>query len=294
MTFIVLILFLSLFNKFAVSFLLFSKSVICEKATASPTSLSAGFGAKPKTEKDQNSDFNAVRPQIKSLKGSDNCPCRSGLNYKECCLKFHRGGGEHEHVHVLPSSVKESVRARFSAYATGEVSYLIESTHPKHRDYTRHMGATLNPTKARKIWMKELLQQNSEVFEFLKLEILDEIVDVNITKKEIAINLEKGIETELISFRVLVRHRSDRTIIPFQETALFVKIKSDDELEHPLSQNILNKKNKLNYSYNNNNHQLYPLYLYAKGIITVMDEKTTQRLINEAPKYMSNSIRDQW
>ena len=55
MTFIVLILFLSLFNKFAVSFLLFSKSVICEKATASPTSLSAGFGAKPKTEKDQNS-----------------------------------------------------------------------------------------------------------------------------------------------------------------------------------------------------------------------------------------------
>ncbi|MCO5188088.1 MAG: YchJ family metal-binding protein [Anaerolineae bacterium] len=50
------------------------------------------------------------------------CPCGSGLDYSGCCLPLHRGS-------VAPSA-EAVMRARYAAYASGSVSYLLKSIHP--------------------------------------------------------------------------------------------------------------------------------------------------------------------
>ena len=179
------------------------------------------------------------------------------------------------------------MRARFSAYATGCSGYLIDSTHPLHKDYQRHAASSLNPRTGRRSWEKEIIQQNSEMFEFLKLEIMD--APKATVEFEHADKLGGDVETECISFRVLVRARGDGTIVPFQETALFTKhsTQSHARLDLPLSSS---KKNKAQSVANSPG----PSCLYVKGEVVVMDAESTRRMVAEAPKYMSASIRDQW
>ena len=50
------------------------------------------------------------------------CPCCSGAKYKRCCRPFHKGR--------LPESPKQLMRARYSAYAQGNVDFIIETTAP--------------------------------------------------------------------------------------------------------------------------------------------------------------------
>ena len=52
----------------------------------------------------------------------DNCPCKSGLPYPLCCAPYHEG--------ALPKTAEALMRSRYSAYALGKVSYIIETTHP--------------------------------------------------------------------------------------------------------------------------------------------------------------------
>ncbi len=58
------------------------------------------------------------------MAGSPNepCPCGSGRKYKRCCRPFHRG-----EVAAEPGSL---VRARYSAYALGLASFIMDTTHP--------------------------------------------------------------------------------------------------------------------------------------------------------------------
>jgi SEC-C motif-containing protein len=51
------------------------------------------------------------------------CPCGSGDKYKRCCRPLHRG--------AAPASPEALMRSRFSAYALGEVEYILASTHPQ-------------------------------------------------------------------------------------------------------------------------------------------------------------------
>lgn len=53
------------------------------------------------------------------------CPCLSGLPYDECCGLLHSGA---------PARTAETLmRSRFSAFATGNASYLLETWHPSTR-----------------------------------------------------------------------------------------------------------------------------------------------------------------
>ena len=57
------------------------------------------------------------------------CPCHSGQAYRACCRPFHRG--------QAPENVEQLMRSRFAAYALGDVSYILSTTHPDgahHRD----------------------------------------------------------------------------------------------------------------------------------------------------------------
>ena len=51
------------------------------------------------------------------------CPCGSGKKYKECCFKFHKGAN--------PKNALDLMKSRYSAYAVGEASYIIKTTHKK-------------------------------------------------------------------------------------------------------------------------------------------------------------------
>lgn len=79
----------------------------------------------------------------------EQCPCGSGLNYTECCGAVIAGNRN-------ARTAEELMRARYSAYAKGEIDFIYNSTHPEKRsDFDRE--GTVN-------WSK-----NSE---WLKIEIL--------------------------------------------------------------------------------------------------------------------------
>jgi SEC-C motif-containing protein len=82
-----------------------------------------------------------------------NCPCKSGLPYKNCCEKFHKRS-------TLPANASELMRSRFSAYAIRLVDYIIDTTHPENASKPHNLRA----------WKKDLLgfAQNTR-FEDLKI-----------------------------------------------------------------------------------------------------------------------------
>ncbi len=60
------------------------------------------------------------------LDGAKRCPCGTGLTYGECCGPIHRGEREAATAEVL-------MRSRFSAFATGDVDWLLASWHASTR-----------------------------------------------------------------------------------------------------------------------------------------------------------------
>ena len=56
----------------------------------------------------------------------DKCPCGSDRLWADCCEPVIRA--------VRPAATAEELlRARYSAYARGEIPFLLQSTHPDHR-----------------------------------------------------------------------------------------------------------------------------------------------------------------
>ena len=54
------------------------------------------------------------------------CPCLSGDSYDECCAPVHRGES-------WPPTAERLLRSRYSAFALGDISYLLASWHPDTR-----------------------------------------------------------------------------------------------------------------------------------------------------------------
>jgi len=77
------------------------------------------------------------------------CPCGSDKKYKKCCYLFHKGKAK-------PKTALELMKSRYSAYAKGEVKYIIKTT--------------------AKEYQKELNENEIKLFcqsNFKKLEIID-------------------------------------------------------------------------------------------------------------------------
>ncbi|CAH2031937.1 YchJ family protein [Trichlorobacter ammonificans] len=61
------------------------------------------------------------------------CPCGSGSSYTDCCLPIIKN--------LRPAETAEALmRARYAAYATTEMDFVFESTHPDHRQNYDHDG----------------------------------------------------------------------------------------------------------------------------------------------------------
>jgi len=68
------------------------------------------------------------------------CPCGSGKSYGSCCEPLITGKKK-------AASAEELLRSRYSAFAKGAVSYIVETTHPRNRamlneEETRRWAAT--------------------------------------------------------------------------------------------------------------------------------------------------------
>lgn len=57
---------------------------------------------------------------------TQNCPCRSGRFYADCCQPFHVG--------ARPAATAQALmRSRYSAYVIGDIEYLVKTTLPARR-----------------------------------------------------------------------------------------------------------------------------------------------------------------
>ncbi len=85
------------------------------------------------------------------------CPCGSDRKLKRCCALFHRGRPAPPHL---------LMRARYTAYATGNVDFLIRTTHPAGPQWREDTAA----------WKIELLEY-CRATTFATLEVLGHELD---------------------------------------------------------------------------------------------------------------------
>lgn len=64
------------------------------------------------------------------LSRSKPCPCTSGKTYGSCCYPFHKGEAD-------PQDAPTLVRARYAAFALGEIEFLWKTLHPQNPDRDR-------------------------------------------------------------------------------------------------------------------------------------------------------------
>jgi SEC-C motif-containing protein len=56
----------------------------------------------------------------------DVCPCGSGTTFDRCCSALHRGERQAD-------TAEQLMRARYSAYAVGDLDYVWQTWHPRTR-----------------------------------------------------------------------------------------------------------------------------------------------------------------
>lgn len=91
------------------------------------------------------------------------CPCGSGALYSACCGLLHEGMAA-----LRPSTL---MRARYSAYAVGNVDFIMHTTHPMNAHFRRKKEPWRSSLA---LWCKQT--------EFKKLEIVD--IQENADSKE--------------------------------------------------------------------------------------------------------------
>lgn len=236
---------------------------------SSSSSKGGGFGS---------GSSSSGKTQVKIVDAASSCPCGSGNTYGACCQSLH-SSDQGLSRYPDPESV---TRARYTAFVIGLPSYLIDSTHPTQKDHARHVESNKDGRKARKMWEKELVSKNSEVFEFLKFEIMPrEEVDL------VANNVTVLSGQETVSYRILVRQRVDGKLITYQETAVYVPRSADHiPLGGEGSTSSMKKKDLAAVSSG---------WLYSHGVVSAVPEAVDKRLRSEAPTYQPDAtIRDKW
>jgi hypothetical protein len=218
--------------------------------------------------------------QIRQITSANPCLCESGRPYGECCEPAHKRAAENAYDDLDPITV---TRARYSAYALGTPDYVIDTSHITNRDYLRHRGGSRDPTKAYKNWKKEILYQNSEVFEFLKFELLEgdgEDAEVTIQTS----NADPDLMRKIVRYNVIAREKAGgKGMIAFQEVALYVRdlvSKQEIAAARPGAPAVDPTATRWYYSY---------------GTVIPMDQKQLEEQLQKMPKYSAdNTIRDNW
>ncbi len=81
------------------------------------------------------------------------CPCDSGKKYKDCCFRWHK-------LNSAPDALL-LMKSRYSAYAVGNVEYIIKTTHKDSPHFE----------KDKKAWIESIKDFSNSYFK--KLEIIE-------------------------------------------------------------------------------------------------------------------------
>lgn len=74
------------------------------------------------------------------------CPCGSGASLASCCGRFHQGLANAQ-------TAEQLMRSRYSAYALGDVDYLI-ATHPEPQRSTQQRRRELRASSRQVRWIQ--------------------------------------------------------------------------------------------------------------------------------------------
>lgn len=88
------------------------------------------------------------------------CLCNSKKKYKKCCKIYHNG--------AAAKNAELLMRSRFTAFAINDSNYIIKTTHPLNKDYSKDI----------KKWKEDIELFTSNTI-FHKLEIIDSILEEN-------------------------------------------------------------------------------------------------------------------
>jgi len=91
------------------------------------------------------------------------CPCGSGANFADCCEQIINGERESR-------TADELMRARYSAFATGAIDFIVSSTHSRTRpeidlQYTREWSQT-STWRGLQIFETKLVDDNKAYVSF--------------------------------------------------------------------------------------------------------------------------------
>jgi len=115
------------------------------------------------------------------ITSNSKCPCGSRLKYKKCCEVYHDS--------VEAADALKLMVTRYSAYAAGDASYIMRTTHSSNVDFKED----------RKTWAKEI-ENFCNSTEFLGLEVLDFIEGENEAFVEFKAKLSDGVLHEKSRF----------------------------------------------------------------------------------------------
>lgn len=160
-------------------------------ARVSSSAISAGFGKVPET-------IQAV--QVDQSQGK--CLCGSDINYVTCCKSFHEGGAND------PSTL---IRSRYSAYAAGNIDYIISTTSKSSSDYIAFIDTPIAPANGLKRWAKSIKSNMLDQYQYVKMEIDSVKID------------EKDTEATVV-WRHLAIKRGDNLMFPIEEVSTLAKL----------------------------------------------------------------------
>ncbi len=135
----------------------------CQSRQRHATSRVVCLAGKKKSGKNQSSansggGFGAARAPTTEKK---TCPCGSRKLFSQCCQPFHQGK-------ALPPTAEALMRSRYSAYATKNVQYIVDTTHTGLNElYLKDDGVSLRKdaaATAEKInWERLVVQETEDV-----------------------------------------------------------------------------------------------------------------------------------
>lgn len=120
------------------------------------------------------------------------CPCGRDAKLKHCCGRFHQG---------RPPSPSQLVRARYTAFVTGKVRFIIDTTHPE----------APHAREDRAAWRAEV-QDYCRRTSFEGLELHEEEVDEDAGEAHVRFTVELSIDGNPAGFteRSLFRQEGRR------------------------------------------------------------------------------------
>ena len=110
-----------------------------------------------------------------------NCYCGNSVSFEACCAPYIKGSQN-------PETAEALMRSRYSAYATGNADYLIETTHISTRKF--HLKSDILAWSKANQWLKLIVLNATENTVTFEAYFLDENLKAQIHKEHSYFKLE--------------------------------------------------------------------------------------------------------